>query len=449
MKKTTQAAVLALLFVGPLFSQAVSLAAPPTFAPSNYSVGYSITSGTPIRAGAFIDSVGVATKMDRCGDIQNSQSAIVIALLAAAQIHHVRMGLQPSSANCTGTGQVNIFTMHGSMAANSIGAILVTPNPEAGYTSAQLVAQGQLYADLEGLEGPNEYDRTTPANGNTWYANLAPYLATVRSAAQTLGVLTVGPSFTTGGAYALIGNTSSSVDVGNLHDYLSRPFENGGYGGCATSSASQGYGSVACNVANARVSAPSKPVIQTEGGYNTVAGFGTAQIVPESVAAAYLPRMFMFNFLNGITRNYSFQIADSVEGTFGLLRADLTAKPAYIAVKNMMSFMVDRSSAAQTFTPTALSYTLSGSTSGLLSQVFQKADGSYVFVVWNPASIFNQDTGAALSVPAQTVTLAIAGGKSVQSVYTLDGTGAASNAMVSGTSVTFPVTTALSFAQIK
>ncbi len=87
-----------------------------------------------------------------------------------------------------------------------------------------------------------------------------------------------------------------------------------------------------------------KPMVATETGYSTDLGG-----VSEAAHAKYMPRLFCEYFRKGIARAYSYEFVDEFEDKaqtnreahFGLLRRDLTPKPAYQAVKNLIAILQD------------------------------------------------------------------------------------------------------------
>lgn len=85
-----------------------------------------------------------------------------------------------------------------------------------------------------------------------------------------------------------------------------------------------------------------KPMAATETGYST-----NLSGPSEAVHAKYMPRLFCENFRLGIRRSYSYELVDEFkdpdgtngEAHFGLIRRDLTPKPAYYALKNLIALL--------------------------------------------------------------------------------------------------------------
>ena len=86
-----------------------------------------------------------------------------------------------------------------------------------------------------------------------------------------------------------------------------------------------------------------KPLIVTETGYFT----GVApQSIDELTHAKYVPRIFAEYFRHGISKTFVYEFVDEgtdggMENSFGLVRADLTPKPAYTALQSMIGLLQD------------------------------------------------------------------------------------------------------------
>ena len=88
---------------------------------------------------------------------------------------------------------------------------------------------------------------------------------------------------------------------------------------------------------------PPKPLMSTETGYyNNPVQFGW---IPENLAAKYVPRLYAEYFNRGIDRTYLYEFANQGPDTtdreqnFGLVRFDLSEKPAFTALKNLIDLV--------------------------------------------------------------------------------------------------------------
>jgi len=251
--------------------------------------------------------------------------------------------------------------------------------------------------------------------------------ATMKGDPATANIPIIGPSFSNEASYHVAGDLSAYVDYGNVHHYLAgRHPGTGGWG-------NNGYGSIDW-VYNycAAVTASGKPVAMTEGGYSTATSGGTS-FVNETIHGKYLPRL-LFNHFNKGTRwispyefiNRGTNLAVS-EDNFGLLRNDttLSPKPAYTALKSVLNLLKDQGPA---FTPAALDYTLSGSTSNIRQTLLQKRDGDFYLCLWIEKSCYDPNTGVVTTIPNQSITLTVPANIGTATVYSLDDTSALSSA---------------------
>ena len=150
----------------------------------------------------------------------------------------------------------------------------------------------------------------------------------------------------------------------------------------------------------------------TETGYhNGVNGNVGHQPCSEKAAGIYMPRLFLENFNRGTTaRSFSYELLDQrndtsktdIEAAFGLLRNDLSKKPAAVAIERLNGLLSDRGAA---FTPASLSYSLEGAPSTAQQLLLQKRDGSFYLVLWNKVSVWNQSNRSDIDPADVTVTL--------------------------------------------
>jgi sugar lactone lactonase YvrE/fibronectin type 3 domain-containing protein len=254
----------------------------------------------------------------------------------------------------------------------------------------------------------------------------------------------IGPSFQTpevapvteaNSNYLKAGDLGAHVDYSNVHHYyLGREPETGTIRGID-------FALENC----AQVQAPGKGVIATEGGAPTVAG-ASPQVWPPVVQGRYMPRYYLAHFLKGFTVAAAYELVDegwnvSVdppaptterEQNFGLIQNNLAPKPAYHAVKNMLSVLKDPGPA---FAAGTLDYTMTGATDNVCSALFQKRNGDFYLCLWLGISSYNNTTdGAIFNNPPQTVSLALPASIQGARIFTLDDTGAmtAADASIAG-----------------
>jgi hypothetical protein len=98
----------------------------------------------------------------------------------------------------------------------------------------------------------------------------------------------------------------------------------------------------------------------------------------------------MEQFKRGAKRVYGYEFADGNtldqthnESNFGLIHTDGTPKPAFTAIKNTIGILKDTGTS---FTPSPLTYTLSGDVSGISNALYQRSDGHYYLALWQGIS---------------------------------------------------------------
>jgi len=265
----------------------------------------------------------------------------------------------------------------------------------------------RLYPGTESIEPPNEWDIN---GGSTWTSTLLAEEPTIKGAGLDLGVSVLGPALTQPGSYTKLGNIAQFMDYSNVHIYFGgRNPETGGWGG--PDAQGNYYGSIAYNLDLAQIDGAGRPVRATETGYLTTAGIVSSGKVPESVAGTYAPRLLLEFFKHGIKRTYFYELVDDPNTTnsgWGLLRYDLSAKPAFTAISNLLGILQDQPTQ---FTPGSLQFTLTGNTTGVETLLIQKSNGTFWLAIWLKGCIYDVNALKATPIAPQPVTLSIPGGR--------------------------------------
>lgn len=382
-------------------------------------------------ADAFVDSIGVNTHWNYPDTPYGSQYEKVKSLLVQAGIRHVRGELR----RAPDLARVGIKTMVGlSPGHNENGDIHTIEK-----FRDQIKAANKDIPCVDWVEGPNEPDlfwqKTDNGDKNGYgavtyksqgYAQgdkgiiqgviaFQRDLYTVfKSDPATAGLKIVGPAmgktygYDTGNPLGK-GALTDFVDYGNFHPYPTggNPFSQhfpydtiDWYVGHGTHpSANMDEFHFAFDI-GAPPFAP-KPMACSESGYSTYTNGET-----EAVQAKYIPRLFCEYFNRGIARTYLYEFLDVFDNkgdrdsNFGLVHHDLTPKPSYTAVKNLISLLSDKAAPA-TFTPGTLDLTFkvdpvlnyrepdSGQTVNydrtqyVHHLLLQKASGDYYLLLWH------------------------------------------------------------------
>jgi hypothetical protein len=367
-------------------------------------IAFSASAQIPaVRAYDVYESVGVNTHWTYGAPYQYlPHFTALIGKVQEAGIHHFRDGEWGNGLDT----QPWITSMYTQLNQAGLKANLIVVGNNNSITAAQLTADLKLYPGLESIEFPNEWDIN---GGSNWVSSAQILLPHIWAAGNNLGVPVLGPSLTQASSFSKLGNVSRYMDYANVHDYQgNRNPETQGWGG-GVNAEGNGYGSILWNADMAHEYAPGLPVISTETGFQTgVAG----STVPETVEGTYAPRVYLARFKRGIKRTYMYALIDDPHGwsSYGLLRYDLSPKPAYTAIQNMQHILEDNSTQ---FTAAPLSFTLSGNTSGVETLLMQKSGGQYWLALWIHKSIWDVDQGIATPVPSQQVTLTLANGMTV------------------------------------
>jgi hypothetical protein len=138
---------------------------------------------------------------------------------------------------------------------------------------------------------------------------------------------------------------------------------------------------------------PAKPLTATETGYYNLPAADTGSI-PENISGKYLPRLYGEYFNRGITRTYAYELADQGPNTanreenFGLVRYDMTEKPAYTAMENLIDLLEEPGQSG--FAAGALDYTITGGNATLHHALLEKSGGSFYLLLWQDLACYNR-----------------------------------------------------------
>jgi hypothetical protein len=413
-----------------------------------------LTSTPSTQAAVFTDSVGVATHLSYTDTLYYTDFPAIAQSLQTLGVHHIRDGYYPWAANSP------IVAAHRQLASMGIKTTYVVPyQPTTSYSQLltlfqQIVQFSSMVGDMEAVEPPNECDVSgSCGSGNTAVNNVVNFLPAIYDSGYTLRIPYLGPSFALPGSYSTPGNIHSKMTINNLHLY---------FGGRNPGSAGWGdfdpqgnsYGSFDYWLDQAAIDGPNLQSEITETGYLTSPSTDTPYTVPESVEASYTPRTLLLAFKHGVKRTFLYELLDEVSSPgYGLLRADMSPRPAFTAVENLIATLDDTSTA---FTPAPLSYAVTGADASLNQVLLEKHDGSYWLVLWLEKSSWNADTAQPIAVAPQQVTLTLNSGytASVLHQFNTQGTVVTSNLATTTNSsakthtMTFPVSDQISVVQI-
>jgi hypothetical protein len=138
-------------------------------------------------------------------------------------------------------------------------------------------------------------------------------------------------------------------------------------------------------------------MIVTESGYHNALRATTGQPpVSEEAAAVYLPRLLVTAFGAGVHRTFIYELLDEKpdpglldpEQHFGLLRQDLSPKPAFRAVQTLIAAVSAPRGEAHAAPP---SWNVRAPEGGEVQRLaLSRRDGSRVLALWRPVSVWDE-----------------------------------------------------------
>ncbi len=459
------------------------------------------TAQTPERAvsaARFIDSIGINAHWGYGGSRYADRYPQVKRLLIASGIRHVRgdlsraQDLAASGIKTMAVADIDTHYTHFPAFAPADG----NDDTIRGVLANIKKANAPLPA-IDSVEGPNETDHfwtlfqksykghgwrpKTPGESQDAY-DKAVLLGIIQGTIgfqtdlyhalkadpATRNMMVLGPAL--GGTYAPntipnpmpAGSLTGAVDWGNFHPY---PYGGNfdGYGGSYdTIVAPHDYthagnfpsdsmdrddkGSPFAALAFVSYAPPfaPKPMAASETGYPTHRSGSS-----ERAQGKYLPRLFCEYFTHGVQRTFWYELmdedefpdpnGDNIECHYGIIRKDLTPKPAYTALKSLLTLLQDPHP-TPAFTPAALPYSLSVSpvrgyrepNSGMALDydrtqyvhhlLLQKSDGTFYLLLWH--EIADEDTSVKphrqIQPPAMPATITLPPSIAAATVYAYD-----------------------------
>lgn len=344
----------------------------------------------------FVESIGVCTHFDYNNTAYVQNFNAVKAKLGALGVRYIRDRAPIAALELSRNRAWTVYKEFGIKTLTIFG--------EKYYTNAEIDTRLNWQVGrtdmIMAFEGPNEPDaRKTGANTPCcWTDDLRAnqlYLYKAVKNHPDAGIkskLVVAPSPTYPSGITWMGDMSDRADLYNIHSY---------HGGRQPEYAES-------NLANYLVEIPKvytdsqalQKIWATEAGYNN---HEPSNGISEEGEATYINRMFLYYFKKGIQRTFNYELIDPTPNeakNFGLLRNDVTEKPAYKAIKNLIAVLRDTTN----FTPGSLTYSLS-KTDGIEQVLLQKSNGKFYLCLWQNASVYDITTDVAISNSPMVVTI--------------------------------------------
>lgn len=424
---------------------------------------------TARSADQLVDSLCVTTHWSYTDTPYAQRYSDVKQKLVQSGIRHVRDGLYQDRAQDLGKQNIHMTV------------VADVPNYADGNDRTiqeianQIKTSNAAGAKIDAVEGPNEADLFWDASrfnkkykGQGFPKGLVAFqtdlYAAIKADRATTAIKVIGPSL--GVTYdpgagkpnpLAAGSLAKVVDWGNFHPYpggnpFNAPFDYNTtqkyYWNSNFPSIHVGEHPYLFDVY--RSPFQPKPMAATETGYSTYKGG-----ISEAVQVKYLPRLFLEFFSKGFPRTCAYEFVDEFvdrdrtnrEANFGLLRQDLSPKPAYLAIRNLTQLLQDPGAA---FTPGKLDYEITPHpvkdyrepNSGIVttydrpqdihSLLLQKRDRSFYLALWHEVSSYDTSSNPPrlIQPPAIPVTLKLPESVRQVTLYTLELDGTLKSAAV-------------------
>ena len=364
---------------------------------SGEKVGKATPIAVPAQAAArFVDSIGVNV---HAHGLYVKHHEAVRQKLGELGVLHVRDGAHPKACELA----MGFHAAHGIkttwVTGRRVGGAEEWKSPlnDRAIDAELKDIRERALAATTAIEGPNEYDLFSDKRDLDWPATLRRYQQLVFEKVKADPVLrdfpVVGPSLTSEEAYRKVGDLDAWTDYACVHHYQStRHPGTPGWG-------ANGYGSIDWTLKYlvARQSPSGKPVMSTECGQEP----GGGDRISEAAEAKYLPRMFAEFFRRGYFRSFKYELLGN---QWGLLRNDLSERPSFAAMKNLITLLRDPAAAA----PGSLELSIHGAPADLRCVLLRKSDGSFWLLLWRETPSWDVERKRDLAPPPAAITLALA-----------------------------------------
>ncbi len=334
---------------------------------------------TARSAYGFVNSIGINTHLNYFDRLYGN-FPLVQRELASIGILHLRDGvhLQNADYNSAVYGR---WAQLGKLGIRF--DAVVDPRNNLGPITPELLEKVFLLSDrtIESIEGPNEMDISGTSNWSTVDRDFNDTLyRAVRQMPDSRRVRLIGPSMAFASHGHEVGDISGRDDFGNLHSYPA---------GKLPSIIFPEQTQLARDLSG------SHAIIMTESGYHNALNDHTDQpAVSETAAAKYIPRLFLENYIHGIPRTYLYELLDEAPDPdlkdnqlhWGLIRANGTEKPAFNALKNLLSELYDHSEPVHL---DPLTWSLSGTKSVIDHVLLEKSNGEFDLILWQEVPSFD------------------------------------------------------------
>ncbi len=358
------------------------------------------------RAEDFVASIGVNIHLSYFDRVYGSHfRSVIVPRLQELGVRHLRDG-GTTLPNDDWMREVYGRWRETAEATGAQFTIIMSPRrtatgPGTNYGDMSHVAELRARigdAHIAAWEGLNEHDLSGrpdfPADVRTLQQAL--YATIKRDPISAAQQQVIGPSIANVSTASRIGDLSAFMDAGAVH-----PYDGGKLPASNLRSHLDGM-----QVVNA-----GRPVWATEVGYHTASAATNPWhwALSESAQAKYTTRQFLELFNAGVRRAFAYELIDQgldaadMEQQFGLLRNDGSRKPAFLALRNLITLLSDRGAPA--FLPQPLTLLVTGDTVGIHRLVLQKHDGRRYLVLWQNSRSYDEISRVDVTAGARPITI--------------------------------------------
>lgn len=341
----------------------------------------------PVRASAFLGSIGVNTHLGWGGPWTEARVASEMAFL---NVFNLRDGALK--------GRDDVVTELAALAKQGV-RFDIEQTVDAGTvdTNDDMIEMAKLEQQATGsiafYEAANEYNTnsyklgTATSNGNLAWGALDDQASqtALRGTAALAGIPLIAASTA---SVSSAPSVAGFADRSNWHVY-------GPIGG-------QLAQNLAGAIAAAQATLPGKPVMITETGISSasVAGQSWGTAGDEYTQGLIDTNALLDAFKDGAALTYLYNLMDNqqaadLEDNFGLFNADGTAKAAATDIHNLTTILADAGATAGTFAPTVPGFVVPALPAGASSLLLQKSSGVWDLVLWNSSLPVWAGTGEA------------------------------------------------------
>jgi hypothetical protein len=351
------------------------------------------------RTSEFIGSIGVSAHINETHSAYNNFSTVIKPRLQELGILRIRTDTFSVTNNLT-QDRLNQLANIGIKST-----IIMDPRGLSEASNAVEIAK-TIPKSIEAIEGPNELDiNPFTYKGEGFPNGLRKFqdelFNAIKSDPATSKLPVLAPSIAGIDNASILGKVSCGMN--NIHNY---------YKGWIP-----GHPFITDNIIpKIRVLCGSTaPFAVTETGYHNAVNHKPNDSwygYPEDVTAKYIPRILLNNFNLGIIkRTFIYQLIDgnpdaslsNREEHFGLIRNDGTPKPAFNAIKNLISIL--RGSNSDPIN--SFNFSLTGDLSNVRQTLLQKDTNVSFLILWQELESYNAQNKQAIIVPNRSLKLVL------------------------------------------